>query len=398
MGTHLSCGAGTAYHRLRQLRHTLHMHPELSGDERETAGVIAAYLKALGLPTETGIGGHGVVAVLATGRPGPTIAYRADMDALPLQETSDHAYTSMMLGVSHACGHDVHMTIALGVAEQLIENVDELQGRVMFVFQPAEESLDGARSMLEDGLFERATPDAMLALHAFPLPVGHVGVARGPCLAGMEEFRVRFYTPAGDREALIDEAIRRLEALSTEQAPTDVDTLAPVIRRMRAGAPSLSRAVFISGWPATPGSVSQTHILGLVSLPDEASRAPMRDSIEATLGECTASFGASFDLDVTFSSPPLHNDRALVERIVPAMQQALELGAVQVYDAPYPFAHEDFARYAEKVPAALLWLGTQNLEKGIPSVLHTPDYDVDEASLEIGVRAMAAAISDLLRS
>ena len=135
---------------------------------------------------------------------------------------------------------------------------------MVLIFQPAEESLDGARAMIEDGLLERYPVDALLALHAFPLPVGRVGIAQGLTLAGMEEFHVRFYAPSGNREALIDTAIRRLEALSTEHAPIDAAGFARVIDRMRDGDPALSRTLFISGWPAAPGSTSHTHILGLV--------------------------------------------------------------------------------------------------------------------------------------
>ena len=384
--------------RLVELRRALHMHPELSGEEQETSGIIAARLRALGLRTETGIGGYGVVGVLESNRPGPTIAYRADMDALPVQDALAQPYASMRTGVSHACGHDVHVTIALGLAELLSQTRDLLRGRVVFVFQPAEESLDGARAMLDAGLFQRCRPDLMLALHAFPIPVGTVGVATAACLAGMEEFRIRLYTPAGDLQDLIAHVIKDLEALSTGAVPTEAQRFEQIVRRMREGDPELGRIVFVSSWPPASGDTSHTHVLGLVSMADFSIRPEIHARIEQTLETCVASFGATYDIDYTFSNPPLHNDGTLVNRIIPAVEQALGPSAVLRFRAPYPFAHEDFVHYAERVPTAFLWLGTQNLEKGIPSILHTPDYDVDEDALITGVTAMSAVVRRLMET
>jgi len=384
--------------RLVELRRALHMHPELSGEEQETAGIIAARLRALGLRTETGIGGYGVIGLLDSNRPGPTIAYRADMDALPMQDALVQPYASMRLGVSHACGHDVHVTIALGLAELLSRTKERLRGRVVFVFQPAEESLDGARAMLDAGLFQSYPPDLMLALHAFPMPVGTVGVATAACLAGMEEFRVRLYTPAGNLQGLIAHVIEGLEALSTDALPTEAQRFTHIIQRMREGDPELSRTIYVSSWPHAPGDTSHTHVLSLVSIADFSIRPEIHARIEQALDTCTASFGATYDIDYTFSNPPLRNDRALVDQIIPAIEQALGPSAVLRFRAPYPFAHEDFAHYAERVPAAFLWLGTQNLEKGIPSILHTPDYDVDEDALITGVTVMVAVVRRLMET
>jgi len=382
--------------RLIELRRALHMHPELSGEEQETAGIIAVRLRALGLSTETGIGGHGVIGVLDSNRSGPTIVYRADMDALPMQETLVQPYASMRLGVSHACGHDVHVTIGLGLVELLSRSKEQLRGRVVFVFQPAEESLDGARAMLDAGLFQSYPPDMMVALHAFPIPVGTVGVAMGACLAGMEEFRIRLYSPGGDLQGLIADVIKNLEGLSTDAVPTEPQRFGQIVRRMREGDPELGRTVFVSSWPHTPGDASHTHVLGLVSMADFSLRPEIHARIERTLDTCTAGFGATYDVDYTFSNPPLANDSALIDRIIPAIEQALGSSAVLRFRAPYPFAHEDFVHYAERVPAAFLWLGTQNLEKGIPSILHTPDYDVDEDALVTGVIAMSAVVRQLM--
>lgn len=384
----------------RALRHWLHRHPELSGEEARTAALVAERLQELGIEAATNVGGYGVVGILEGVRRGPTIAYRADMDALPMQDALKAPYASLHLAIKHACSHDAHTAIALGVARLLSQVREDLPGRVAFIFQPAEESLDGARAMLDDGLLELVRPDAMLALHAFPLPVGTIGLATARCLAGMEEFRVRFYAPGGDSDELVAAAMANLTALSTASVPMDAVSAARVIAAMRRGDPELSTTTLISCWAEPPGRVPapQTQLLGLISIPNFALRPQIHAMIAAVLDRTVARFGAAYDLDYTFSNPPLINDTALVRKVAPILEARLGRRAVQSLDAPYPFAHEDFAYYAAEVPALFMYLGTQNLQRGIPSILHTPDYDIDEAALDVGLVAMTTVIRALLGS
>jgi metal-dependent amidase/aminoacylase/carboxypeptidase family protein len=155
-------------------RRDLHQHPEVSGAESRTAARIAARLRDLGLTVRTGVGGHGVVAELTGGRPGPLVAYRADMDAVPSTAPDPVEFSSTVPGVRHICGHDLHVTVAVGLASALAKVRADLPGRVMFIFQPAEERAAGARAMLDDGLFRDARPSAIFGLHTSPLPVGQL--------------------------------------------------------------------------------------------------------------------------------------------------------------------------------------------------------------------------------
>ncbi len=376
------------------LRRDLHAHPELSGEEQRTAGLVAAQLHSLGLAVEEHVGGYGVVGVLDGGHPGPTLAYRADMDALPIQETSDRPYTSLMLGVSHSCGHDVHVAVALGVAELLVGAREVLRGRVLFVFQPAEESLDGARAMIEAGVLDRYQPAAMLALHASPLQVGSMGVAADLCLAGMEEFRLRFHAPDGDLEAIVDEAIASLESLSTSRGPQSAEQFQALVREMEIGS-GLERTVFLSCWPNLDSSRSTHHLLGLASLADFALRPALHCEIRKALDKVVSRYGATYDLGVTFANPPLRNDGALVSEVLPVLRELLGPERVLSFRDPYPYSHEDLALYAARIPTALLWLGTANAARGIPSLLHTPDYDVDEDALVVGAKALTAMLMHL---
>ena len=390
-------GATALKAKLVALRRHLCAHPELPGDEQRTAAFVAESLRSLGLEPEEGIGGHGLVSVLTGSHPGPTIAYRADMDALPIQDALDSPYASLELGVKHACGHDVHMAVALGIAELLDQLREQLHGRVLFVFQPAEESLDGARAMIDDGILCRYQPKAMLALHVFPIPVGMMGVAEGPCLAGMEEFRVRFYTPAGNLDGIVEEAITALQALSTSSSPSDFEQFQTLIRQMEAGS-GLERTVFLSCWPHSSGSLPPYHLLGLVSMADFSLRPNVQRQIRRTLDQVAAIHGASYDLAITFTNPPLRNHGPLVAEVTPVLEQILGPESVLSFRDPYPFSHEDLALFAAEIPTALLWLGTANVERGITNLLHTPGFDVDEDALVIGVEVMAAAILHLLRA
>lgn len=375
--------------KLVATRRDFYMHPELSGEEGRTARVIAARLRALGLAVETGVGGYGVVGLLHGASPGPVVAYRADMDALPVQDTLEMPYRSAVLGVKHACGHDLHVTIALGVAEVLAALRENVTGTVQFIFQPAEESLDGAQAMLADGVLDDPTPDVIFALHAFPLPVGQVGLAAGPCLAGMQEFRVRFEGSPSDLEALAERAGAALQALSTGEPPTTSEAYDALIHVMCAGDVP-AETVYVSCWPVAGETSTGHYLLGLVSVPQFAMLDAVRERIRRTLDEVTA--GAAYDFAFTFSNPPLVNDRTVVASIAPVVANVVGDEHVVHFHAPYPFAHEDFSLYLAQVPGALLWLGTANPNKGLASIPHTSDFDVDEGALDVGVRVMTAVL------
>ncbi|MGC9348684.1 MAG: M20 metallopeptidase family protein [Anaerolineae bacterium] len=381
--------------RLVAWRRDLHMHPELSGEEERTAALVADHLRRLGLETTTHVGGHGVVGVLGDAQSGETIAYRADMDALPIQDELDKPYRALPLGTKHACGHDAHMAIAMGIAEALLKSGVRLPGAIKFIFQPAEESLDGARAMIEDGVLAAPRPRALLAIHAFPLPAGTLGIRSGLCLAGMDEFKVRFYAPAGNLSALIRRAKCVLEAMSTAKAPTTTTEFDEVLDRMFLDS-DLRQAVFVSCWPLDEGQPQKAHLLGLVSIADFDRRPHVHAQIRERLDAVVSEMGASYDLNHTFSNPPLHNDSQLVEAILPQLKEVLGEDRVLEFKAPYPFAHEDLALYTARIPGALIWLGTANRARGIPSLLHTPDYDIDEDALVIGAKAALAAIWSLL--
>jgi len=200
------------------VRRDIHRHPELSGSEVRTAGLVAERLKVLGLTVRTSVGGHGVVGVLTGGRPGPLVAYRADMDAVTSIQPDPAAFKSEVPGVRHICGHDVHVAIGLGLASALASVRRDLPGRVMFIFQPSEERASGARAMLDDGLFKDATPVAVFGLHASPLEVGRI-----TSKAGQMMFANAIAPGVTNDAALYKSAIRDLMAVVGNDAFTELN-------------------------------------------------------------------------------------------------------------------------------------------------------------------------------
>jgi amidohydrolase len=214
---------------LIELRREIHCCPELAGEERETAGLVAEQLRAAGLEVTTGVGGHGVLAVLDGSADGPTVVYRADMDAVDAQHNVyrfprsgrafDEGFASRVPGVAHLCGHDLHTAIGVGVARTLAQGPAPVRGRLAFVFQPAEEPLQGARAMLETGLVQRLAPRESYALHCAPLPAGTIAVSPGYGLPGLDHIRI--VLPGGD-DAAVAAIVSEVSELGTVEYPQSV--------------------------------------------------------------------------------------------------------------------------------------------------------------------------------
>jgi amidohydrolase len=305
------------------------------------------------------------------------------MDALPIQDIVDAPYHSMNLGVKHACGHDVHMTIALGAAKIISSLRSELHGTCSFIFQPAEEALDGAQAMIASGALDSPVPDAIIALHAFPLPVGKIGLTTGRCLAGAEEYRVKFDAPADRIPVLIQKILPPLNALSQHTPPASPQSFDALIQRMMSGG-DLNNSMYLNCWRDSSGSTEGAHIACLVSLTDYTERHKVQRTIRKILDTVVSDTGVTYTFWTSFAIPPTINDGNLIARLRPFVEEAAGRENVVFFNAPYPFAHEDFALYAHYAPTALLWLGTANHVRGIDSILHTADYDVDENALVFG--------------
>ncbi|HKG22143.1 MAG TPA: amidohydrolase [Blastocatellia bacterium] len=376
-------------------RRDFHMHPELSNREERTSRVVAERLRALGLDVKTGVGKHGVVALLKGARPGPVVAVRADMDALPIQENIDVPYKSQNPGVKHACGHDVHMTVGLGVAEVLSKMRDQIQGSIKFIFQPAEEGAPpgeegGAALMIKEGALENPRPQAIFGLHVMPnIEVGSVGYNSGPAMASADRFVI---TVKGKKvhgaypHDGIDAVVVAAECVSALQSIRS--------RRINTQEPLVLSVGIIQGGNRFNIIADEVKLEGTVRTLSEDVRKSAREMMRQTVAGVTSAYGATFDLQYVEGAAVTYNEPELVEESLPTLRRIL--GDAQVV-APKPqMGAEDFSYFQKVIPGFFYFLGVGNKAKGITAMIHTPEFDVDEESLVFGVRAMSNVLLDYL--
>ncbi|MGH9855658.1 MAG: M20 metallopeptidase family protein [Blastocatellia bacterium] len=385
--------------KLIEQRRDFHMHPELSNREERTARVIAEKLRALGLDeVKTGVGKHGVVALLKGRLPGGSdsvVAVRADMDALPIQETIDAPYKSRNDGVKHACGHDAHMAVALGVAELLSKMRDRVRGSVKFIFQPAEEGAPpgergGAKFMIEEGCLENPRPSAIFGLHVMPnIEVGQIGYNSGPAMASSDRFSITIrgkkvhgaYPHDGiDTVVVAAECVTALQTIRSRR----INTQEPLVITLGS----------IHGGNRFNIIADEVKLEGTMRTLNEEVRTKAIEMMKQTLAGVTSAYGASYEIELGANNPVTYNDPALVEATLPVMRK---IAGEKNIIAPKPqMGAEDFSQYQKIIPGFFYFLGVGNREKGITAMIHTPEFDLDEQSLVVGVKVMSNVLLDYL--
>ncbi|BCV22375.1 M20 metallopeptidase family protein [Moorella sp. Hama-1] len=373
-------------------RRRLHQCPELSFAERETAALVAGVLRELGLQVRSGIGGTGVVGVLAGTGDGPGVALRADMDALPLQEDTGEEFASRYPGRMHGCGHDAHMALVLGAAALLAERRQELPGPVVFIFQPGEEMPPGgARLMLEAGVLDDPPVKAAFGLHVTAyLPVGTVGVRSGAIMASADNFTIKIKgrTSHGASPHLGADAI-----VAAAQAVLALQTI--VARRLDPVQPAVLTVGTIHGGEKENIVAGQVTMTGTTRALNNVIRKQMEDSMRQVLAGVAAASGTAIDMDYLRGYPPLINDEGLTDlfrRVAGAV-----LGPDKVLELATPsLGAEDFARYAEKIPAVYFNLGAA-IPGAEPHPWHHPQFNINEDCLPIGAALLASLAVETLR-
>jgi amidohydrolase len=378
-------------------RRDFHMHPELSNREVRTSKVIAERLKALGFDDiRTGVSNTGIVALLKGGKPGPVVAIRADMDALPIEETMDVPYKSENKGVKHACGHDVHMTVALGTAELLSRMRNEIAGGVKFVFQPAEEGPpegedSGAVRMIREGALDNPRAQAIFALHTNPnLEAGTIGYAPAAVLASSDSVTVRVigqkvhaaWPHQGiDPVFVASEIVMGLQSIRSRR----IDPVEPIVLTFGS----------IHGGNRHNIIADEVRLEGTLRTHNEAVREKAISLVREIVNGVAGSHGAKAEVSWSpRSNPPTVNDTKLVEATLPVMRRTL--GEAKVIHVAPVMGAEDFSYFQKEIPGFMYWLGVGNKAKGITAMLHTPDFDIDETSLTTGVKVMTNVILDYL--
>ena len=365
-------------------RRHIHQNPELSFQERETAAFVARKLMGWGIPCRQGIGGFGVTAQIGP-ESGPTIALRADMDALPIQERNEVPYCSKNEGVMHACGHDVHTSSLLGTAWILKQIEEELSGRVILVFQPAEEKLPGGASlMLRDGLFGTRMPDAIFAQHVHPsLEVGKVGFRAGPYMASADELYITVKGRGGhgalphdciDPVSMTAQLITALQQLVSRYA----DPLTPSV---------LTIGKIASEGGATNVIPNVVHLEGTFRTLDDEWREEAHKRMTHMAKGLIEGQGGACEFKIVKGYPALHNDIRLTEQAIAGARQYL--GEENVVNLDQRMTAEDFAWFAREMPGCFYRLGTGNTQRSLNSPVHTDTFDVDEECLRTSIGLMA---------
>jgi amidohydrolase len=382
--------------KLVEQRRDFHMHPELSNREERTSRVVAERLRALGLDeVNTGVGRYGVVALLKGSKPGPVVAVRADMDALPIQETIDVPYKSLTPGVKHACGHDAHTTIELGVAEVLSKMRNQISGTIKFIFQPAEEGAPqgeegGASLMVKEGALENPRPSVIFGLHTMPsIEAGQVAYHSGPAMASSDRFTItiRGKKSHGAQPQLgVDAVVVAAECVTALQTIRSrrIDPLEPLVITVGT----------INGGDRYNVIAGEVKMEGTMRTLNEDVRTRSHEMMRQTLASVTSAYGATADLQFDSPNPVTYNDPRLVEETLPTIRRLV--GDANLI-APKPFMPaEDFSYYQKVVPGFFFFLGVGNKAKGITAGWHTAEFDIDEESLVVGVKVMSNVLLDYL--
>ncbi|WP_433943173.1 M20 metallopeptidase family protein [Paenibacillus sp. SN-8-1] len=368
---------------LTAIRRHLHKYPELGFEEVLTSAYVAGELGKLGLIVQTGLAGTGIVALLKGGRPGPVIALRADMDALPLLEQTGLPFASLHEGRMHACGHDGHMAMLLGAARILTGHREELAGTVKFIFQPAEEMLGGARHMIKAGALESPRVDAIVGLHLWPdLPTGQFGLRPGTIMASMDHVNITVHGTAGhgaaphqgvDAILVAAHVMTALQSLiSRESDPAD-----PVVLSMGS----------IHGGSLPNIIADRVEIKGTVRAVREDTRQRMAKRIQELAGSVAAGMNGRAEVSYTYGYPPTVNDPQLILWAEETLCKAPEeVSVVQMQHSQ--MTSEDMAYYMDQVPGAFLLVGAGGAGRG-EFPLHHPRMTIDEKALVHGAAFLA---------
>ncbi|CAG9933292.1 amidohydrolase [Candidatus Nitrotoga arctica] len=397
--------------KLIKWRRDIHQHPELSEQETRTSKLVADHLRKLGMEVHTGIARTGVVGILTGGKPGPTVALRADMDALPVKEPGTLPFASKARGmyqgkevdVMHACGHDAHTAMLMATAEVLAGMREKLPGKVMFIFQPAEEGsslvmpgqnkLWGAQQMLKEGMFDKLKPDAVFAVHVMPGRSGELSWRTGATTASSDDLHITITGKQGHGGMpwnTIDPVVTAAQVL------TGLQTV--VSRRTNlTQSPAVVTVGMIQGGSAPNIVPAQVQMAGTIRTYDEKVRAQVGRDVKLSAEKIAESAGAKAEVSVVPAYGTTMNDEKLAAQMAPVLDRA---ASGKVATSPLVGASEDFSFFASQVPGLYFFLGVtpdgQDPATAAPN--HNPNFFVDESALVVGTRALSGVTIQFLET
>ena len=375
---------------LIETRRTIHMNPELGFEEVETSKLVAGYLEKFGLQVKTGMAKTGVIGLLKGEKPGKTVAIRADMDALPMEEANEIPYRSRVKGKMHACGHDAHVAILLGVARLFSSMRGRVRGNIKWIFQPAEEGGGGGRVLTEEGVLENPKVDAIFGAHLFPdLKIGRVGIHEKEGLAATDRFIIKMIGrgahgayPHLSRDPIlaVGELIGQIHTI-VSRSINPLDSAVITIGK-------------VSGGTAFNIIPDEAEILGTVRSLSQKVREELKSRMEEVTQGVAKSFGMDYHFDFQWGYPALINDPEMSRLVAAACAKGI--GKEKVEFIRPSMGGEDFAYYLEKVPGSFFRLGCRNEEKGIVNPFHSSRFNIDEDVLPFGVEMFARIIDEYL--
>jgi amidohydrolase len=370
-----------------KIRRDLHRHPEVSGKEERTSALVADFLGDLGIKVRRCQGNFGVVGLLQGAKPGPTVALRADMDALPLTEVSGVEYASEVPGVMHACGHDIHTAVQLGAAAVLHRLRDRLEGSALFLFQPSEEFFPGgAVGMIQEGVLDDPKPDAVFSLHTASIPTGQIAIIPGPMIGSVSTLSLRILGKGGhfsgphqtvDPIVVAAHVVVALESMMTRR----VDPLDPAVLTFG----------MIQGGTRDNIIGDMVVLRGNIGALDESLCKFLMEELEKTVKGITEGMGAGYRLKYIHGYPTLRNDpemTAYVQRIAESL-----IGASNIKTCKPNLGGEDFSYFLQKVPGAMFFLGTHGPDSGPPISNHDPRFNPDERAIPLGMEFMSHLVA-----
>ncbi|MGI0106843.1 M20 metallopeptidase family protein [Salinimicrobium sp. WS361] len=381
---------------LVKVRRDFHVHPEVSGQEERTARKILEYLDSLGLEVKTNIGGYGVVGVLKGGKEGKTVAWRADIDAMASDVPDVVDFPSVNEGIRHICGHDVHTTIGLGIANVLSQQKDSLAGNVYFIFQPSEENYKGAKAMIDDGLLEMAEFDEIYGLHISPFPVGTVATKAESVYAHTNKAKVT-YKLTGNEDAKID--FTKAAISGFQNVPADSEFW----NWENLGDPEIGienpNTIFTDFFTVKEKfGIEETNDEVVITAVLNSSNKAQLNSFLKDLKQKIQVSEYSKDLvsvDYSYEKAVVVNDEELTNQSIKSITGIYgEESVIPLYGVVTADRGDDFAYFQQEVPGVYYFLGGANYETGVISMPHSPDFAVDEESIRFGVSYFSSVLLD----
>lgn len=369
-------------------RRDFHQHPELAFEEVRTATIVANELNQLGLEVQTGVGKTGVVAVLEGEHDGPTVLVRADMDALPVQEENTAPYISQTPNKMHACGHDAHTAILLGVATLLSAKRQYLKGRVKFVFQPAEETGEGAEAMIADGVLENPKPDIALGLHVWTgFPLGEVVLTNGPTMAGAQNFTIRVTGKGGhaaEPQQTHDPIVTAAHIITAAQSIVSRN-----IRPIDAGVISFTQMHAGDAFNVIP---PYAELRGTIRSFKPDVHQTLAERLHQVAENIAQAMGCTATVELNQLLPPLVNHDSVTEQLRQGFREISP--QLHITDDGRTMGGEDMAYFLQAAPGTYFFVGASNTERGLDFPHHHPRFDIDEQVLHIGTSLLTSAVAN----